>query len=236
MSTHAPRTAGTARPRRCRLATAAALVAGLMLVLAVGAAALPQPPHRYRSVSAPRCTLKGAKTIKANRNVRVFKVVNSRGFGRVLGCRRSARRARELGFVGECQNNDEIRLVELAGRRAALGVHECSLTTGWWTIALVHLGSGRSEYTAYPLGDPASDLFADQVVRLAVTADGAVAWTARRTVRGALAAVEVRRRRRGTTNQSITLDSGTGIDPDSLRRRGHVLSWRKDGVRRTARI
>ena len=69
-----------------------------------------------------------------------------------------------------------------------------------------------------------------------MTADGAVAWSATSSRRGVPTAVEVRRRRRGTTNQAVLVDSGTAIDPDSLRRRGRTITWTKAGVRRSARL
>ncbi len=174
--------------------------------------------------------------MKANRHVRVFKLTK-RGYGHAYGCRRDAARAFELGIVGECQNNDEVRLVELAGRRAALGVYECALTSSWWRVDLVDLRDSRREFTSSPMTTiAADDSTHDELERIVVTADGAVAWSATSSRRGARTAVEVRRRRRGTTNQAVLLDSGAAIDPDSLRRRGRTITWTNAGVRRSARL
>jgi len=194
----------------------------------------PLPPAS--SVRAPNCSLNGGKTMKANRSVRVFKRTRH-GFGRVYGCRRSADRAFELGYAGECQNSDEIDKVEVAGRRAALGIFECSLTDGWWRVDIVNLRDGHREFTSKPITPAAGDEATDDVLqRIVVTPGGAVAWTAARSVRGVVTAVEVRRRVAATTTQSVVVDSGGDIDPDSLRKRGDRIIWTKAGARRSAPI
>lgn len=220
-------------PRRL---TAAAVAAVLAVLAAAGmsAGALAQQP-RAKSVHAPNCTLKRAQTIKANREVRVFRTVPAVGSGTVYGCRRSAARAYVLGQFGECQNNHEIRRVEVAGRRAALGAFECSLYSGAWDVELVNLANGRLEFLSAPLVSPLpDDATFDELGRIVATSDGALAWTATRSARGGRLAVEVRRRMRGSATASILLDSGTDIDPGSLRKRGRTLSWTKAGVRRSA--
>lgn len=222
-----------APPTRAQaIATALVLTA---VVAGAGAISAPAQLALAKSVRAPDCTLKRAKTIKANRDVRVFRTVPVAGSGTVYGCRRSAARAYVLGEFGECQNNHEIRLVEVAGRRAGLGAFECSLTAGFWNVELVNLGNGRKEFSSAPIGAPLpDDLTFDTLERIVVASDGALAWTATRSARGARLAVEVRRRMRGTASASILLDSGTDIDPGSLRKRGRTLSWTKAGVRQTA--
>jgi hypothetical protein len=227
----------TSPPLVCPSAVAAAGLACVALA-AAGAPAqqYAQPLAPAASVRAPHCSLKGSRTMKANRYVRVFKVTKRR-YGHAYGCRRGAPRAFELGIIGECQNNDEIRLVELAGRRAVLGIYECALTSSWWRVDLVDLRNGHREFTSNPITLLApDDSTHDELGRIVVTADGAVAWTATRSSRGVPVTVEVRRRRRGTTNQAVLLDSGTGIDPDSLRRRGRTITWTKAGTRRSAQL
>jgi len=182
-------------------------------------------------------TRTGAKTIKANRHVRVFSVLK-RGYGAVYGCQRSARRAFRLGILGECQNSREVKMVEVAGRRAVLGIFECSLYDGFWRLQLVNLRNGHREFTSSPISvfSP-TEATHDSLQRMVLTADGSVAWTAARSGAGAAASyIEVRRRRRGSTNQAVLLDSGIDIDAQSLRKRGRTISWTKAGVRRTAQL
>ena len=228
----ATRVRGAPHPPGRRLAALAA--AALLAVAGTTAAALAQQP-RAKSVRAPGCTLKRAKTLKANREVRVFRTVPAVGSGTVYGCRRRAARAYVLGEFGECQNNHEIRRVEVAGRRAALGAFECSLDSGAWDVELVNLATGRLEFRAAPFASPLPDSATfDELQRVVATSDGALAWTAIRSARGGRLAIEVRRRMRGSATASLLLDYGTNIDPDSLRKRGRTLSWTKLGVTRTA--
>ena len=215
-----------------RLATALVLAA---TAIGTGAVSAPAQLSSAKSVRAPKCSLKGDKTIKANRQARVFKQVNRHNYGKVYGCRRSANRAFALGYIGECQNNEEIRLTEVAGRRALLGIYECSLHSAWWNVVLVNLGTGRREFASAPIGSlPPDEATFDALRRIVAASDGALAWTATRSSGGVTSAVEVRRRMRGSSSASILLDSGTDIDRDSLRKRGRTLSWTKAGVRRTA--
>jgi len=225
-----------ARRRHVLVAAAAGLACAVAASTAAPAQQYAQPLAPASSVRAPHCSLEGARTIKANRYVRVFKKTQ-RGYGGVYGCRRDARRAFKLGIVGECQNNDEIQRVEVAGRRAVLGIFECSLTAGWWRVDLVNLRNGHREFTSNPTTiAPLNESTSAVLHRIVVTADGAVAWTAERTAGGARLDVEVRRRRRATTNQAVLLDSGTDIDPDSLRRRGRTIVWTKAGARHSAQL
>jgi hypothetical protein len=204
------------------------------VALAAPGAPAQQVAQPAKSIRAPHCTLPGAKTMKANRHVRVFRAADH-----VYGCRRSANRAFEIGYFGECQNNEEVRIVEVAGNRAALGIFECSLTAAWWRVVLVNLRTGGREFASSPLTDTRSpEGIADTVHRIAVMADGAVAWSASRRIspQPVPSGVEIRRRKRGTTGQAVLLDSGTDIDPGSLRRRDRTLTWTKAGATRSAQL
>jgi len=221
-----------------RIPVVAAAVLACAALTAAGAPAqqnLPPIPSRPLSTAgAPDCTRKGASTIKANRHVRVFRVLK-RGYGSVYGCRRTAQRAFRLGVFGECQNSREIRLVEVAGRRALLGIYECSLYGGGWTLELVNLSDGGREFRSNPIASPpVTEGTWDSLHRMVLTADGAVAWTATREAGHRATNVEVLRRRRGSTREVVLLDGGTDIDPGSLRKRGGTITWTKGGVRRSA--
>lgn len=223
-----------ATPVRCAAAACACVA---IVAAGAGAQEYAQPGPPLPSVRATNCSMTDAKTITANRYVRVFKKTR-RGFGYAYGCRRSADRAYRLGVVGECQNNDEVRQVEVSGRRAVVGLFSCSLYAAWWRVDLVNLRTGRREFTSAPFSlPPVGDATYDVLRRVVLTADGAVAWTAARQGAGGVpGGVEVRRRRRGTTNRAVLLDSGADIDPDSLRRRGRTVTWTKSGARRSAQL
>lgn len=215
-----------------------AVVAGAALAASAAPAQQEgQPGQPLKSVRAPNCSLPGAMTINANRHVRVFRKTR-RGYGAAYGCLRRADRAFRLGIVGECQNNDEVRKAEVSGRRAALGIFSCALYSGSWRLDVVNLRDGRREFTSSPISlPPVDDATYDTLERIVVSADGAVAWTAvRGGAAGVRGGVEVRRRRRGTTDQAVLLDSGLEIDPESLRRRGRTITWTKAGARRSAQL
>ena len=114
--------------------------------------------------------------------------------------------------IGECQNNDEIQLAEVAGRRAVLGIFQCSLYAG------VVGGARRPRHrlprvASAPIGSSAPDAATfDALRRIVVASDGAAAWTATRSDAGVTSVVEVRRRIHGSAGLSILLDSGTDID------------------------
>ncbi len=222
----------TTVPRpRAWLACAAALAAAVLLAPAATADFTPPPGESARSYAAPHCTLKGARTIAANRHVRVF-----RARGAVFGCRRTANRAYGIGHGGaECQNSDLIDSAVVAGNFVALNVRSCSLTNQSSSVNLVNLRDGRGRFRSVPLSTAGSDASYDAIRGMAVTAAGRLAWIGVRVSgRGrAIVAAEVRRRRPDFSDQSVVLDSGTGIDPRSLRRVGSMLRWRSAGVARS---
>ncbi len=212
------------------LAGAVALAAGLLLAPAATAAFVPAPGVRAKSIRAPHCTLNGAKTIAANRHVRVF-----RARGEVFGCRRTANRAYAIGHGGaECQNSDLIDSAVVAGNVVALNVRTCSLTNSSSSVHLVNLRDGRGRFASAPLSTPGSESGYDAIRGMAVTAAGRLAWIGVRVARGVIVAAEVRRRRPEFSDRSVVLDSGTGIDPRSLRRAGSRVRWRHDGAARSA--
>jgi len=222
------------RPLLSSVATA--LSAALLFASAASAAPVPAPGETAHSVRAPHCTLKGSETIAANRHVRVFSA-RVRAWREVFGCRRSADRAYAIGDAGgECQNYDLVDGAVVGGNFVALNVRTCSLYGSQSSVALVNLRDGRIGFRSAPLSTPGSDSSYEAIRGMAVTAAGRLAWLGVRVVRGALVEAEVRRRIRGTIGHSLVLDSGSGIDPRSLRRVGSMLRWRRDGVARSAAI
>jgi hypothetical protein len=215
-------------------AIAAALIAGLLLACTAAAAPVPAPGERAHSIRAPHCTLPGARTIAANRHVRVFSA-RVRTWREVFGCRRSADRAFAIGDAGgECQNYDLVDSAVVAGNLVALNVRTCSLTNSSSSVKLVNLRDGGVRFASAALSTTGPDSTYDAIRGMAVTAAGRLAWLGVRVARGVVVEAEVRRRIRGTSGASVVRDSGTGIDPRSLRRVGSIVRWRHDGVPRSA--
>lgn len=215
---------------RALLSGLATLSAALLLAPAAAADFTPLPGERARSYAAPHCTMKGARTVAANRHVRVF-----RARGAVFGCRRKANRAYGIGHgSAECQNSDVIDGAVVAGNLVALNVRTCSLTNSSSSVNLVNLRDGRARFRSAPLSTPGTENGYDAIRGMAVTAAGRLAWIGVRVSGGGVVAAEVRRRRPDFSDQSVVLDSGTGIDPRSLRRVGSMLRWRHGGIARSA--
>jgi hypothetical protein len=222
--------------RRPLSAIATALTAGLLLACAASAAPVPTPGERAHSIRAPHCALKGARTIAANRHVRVFSA-RVRTWREVFGCRRSADRAYAIGDAGgECQNYDLIDGAVVAGNVVALNVRTCSLYGSSSAVKLINLRDGGVRFASAPLTTTGPDTTYDAIRGMAVTAAGRLAWLGVRVARGVVVEAEVRRRVRGSRAGSVALDSGTGIDPRSLRRVGSMLRWRHDGMAHSAAI
>ena len=174
----------------------------------------------------------GAKTIAANRHVRVFAKRDA-----VFGCRRSANRAYEIGHDrSECQNNDAIDTAVVAGNFAALNVRTCSLYDSESSVALVNLRDGRVRFRSAALSTPGSEASYEAIRGLVVTPAGRLAWIGVRIMRGAIADAEVRRRVPNSADQTVVLDHGTTIDPRSLRKGAGRVQWRNADVARSARL
>ena len=209
------------------------LAAALLLPSPASASPVPQAGQRAASVRAPHCTMKGAKTIAANRRVRVFEVGDA-----VFGCRRTANRAYKIGHGGsECQNNDLIDTAVVAGNFAALNVRTCSLYDSESSVALVNLRDGRVRFRSAALSTPGSESSYEAIRGMVVTPAGRLAWIGVRIVtHGVIADAEVRRRVPNSADRSIVLERGTTIDARSLRKGGGRVSWRNAGVARSARL
>jgi hypothetical protein len=225
--------------RRLRWAAPAqlALLVGLAAAVAPAAASLiPPPGQRAGSVRAPQCTLPGARTMAANRHVRVFSA-RVRAWREVFGCRRDADRAYGIGDANpECQNYDHVARAVVTGNLVALDVRTCSLDSTQATLQLVNLRDGRVRFAAPPLASAAPQSAYDAIGAMVLTASGRVAWIGVRRQGGAIVAVEVHRRVRGSQRASTVLDGASGIDPRSLRRSGARVRWKRAGVVRSASL
>ena len=197
---------------------------------------MPEPGQRASSVRAPHCTLPGARTIAANRHVRVFSA-RVRAWREVFGCRRSANRAFAIGDAGgECQNYDLVDAAVVSGELVALNIRSCSLTSSFSVVKLVSLRDGRVRFGSAPLSTAAPDGSYDAFGAIVVTPAGRLAWVALRVAGGTVVDAEVRRRVRGSQRAATVLDRGAGIDPRSLRRRGARVRWRSGGALRSASL
>jgi hypothetical protein len=200
---------------------AAALLAGSAPAATVPLTDLPQAGGVYGTIRAPHCSLKGARTLAANRHARVFE---TRGLA--LACLRKSDRAYVIGNPRECQNGAAIDTAVVAGTFAAINVRTCSLTHSDSGIALVNLRNGHVVFSSDALTTPSLESQTDAIRAMVLTPRGRLAWLALRRGTTTLA-VQVRRRAHGPDRQSVLLDSAADIDSRSLRRRGGRVFWTK---------
>ncbi len=208
----------------------------VLLAPAARASYVPDAGSRAGSVRAPGCTLKGARTITANRHVRVFSAPTSAG-REVFGCRRTAGRAYAIGDRGpECQNYDLIDTAVVSGNLVALNIRTCGLYFSSSQVKLVSLHDGRVRFGSVPQATRPPDDACDAIRGMVLTSAGRFAWMAVRVRGGTVVRVEVRRRVAGSGGTAVLLDRDAAIDPRSLRRIGARVYWRKAGVVRSAAL
>lgn len=212
---------------------AALLASGSALAGTVALSDLPQAGGVYGTIRAPHCSLKGGRTLAANRHVRVFDgAVKRRALA--LACLRSSNRAYVIGDPRECQNSAAIDSAVVAGTYAAINVRTCSLTHSDSGIGLVDLRNGHVVFSSRALATASLESETDAIRAMVVTPRGRVAWLALRRTGSTALTVEIRRRAHGPDRQSVLLDSSADIDPRSLRRRGDRVYWTKAGIERSA--
>ena len=107
------------------------------------AAVVPAPGERAASVRAPHCTLKGAKTIAANRHVRVFSARRALARGLRLPADGRIARTRSATAAASARTTTSIDSAVVAGNFVALNVRTCSLYDSESSVELVNLRDGR---------------------------------------------------------------------------------------------
>lgn len=152
-------------------------------------------------------------------------------FPRVYGCLFGSSRVVSLGGGGRQQ----VVLPTLAGHFAGYGLRQMGVDTGSTTVRVVALRSGATVVNAAvtsPVTRPESSTVLDALV---LNAHGHVAWIGSKgsIVGRGPTAFEVHRIER---SGAALLDSGTKIDPGSLRRHGRRISWRDAGKTRAAML
>lgn len=197
-------------------------------ILAPGACVSAATP----AASGPaHCLPRSAHTLAVDRTARVFSL-----HGSVYGCIDATGGRRNLGGGGICNAPPgRVAPVGLTGEIVAYGLERCGVDTGFSTIVVRDLATGRRladrPAAILPVG-PESYV---SVASLVLQSDGAVGWIA-----GDSSLVS----HRGTTfevhrfegGKSSLLDSGRAIQPTSLRLAGSRMTWRDGGVTRSASL
>ncbi|MDQ6776084.1 MAG: hypothetical protein M3071_07670 [Actinomycetota bacterium] len=213
-------------PRLGKVISTSLLACTATLVLAVWASAAP-PSAAARASCLPQ----GALTLAADRTAQVFS-----WHGSVYGCLDATGARQKLGGAAVCNlPPGHVAPVRLVGAIVAYGLEHCGVDTGSSTLVVRNLASARrpENLTAgtLRLGPETFVLVQSLVLR----GDGAVGWIAvdESLVRTRRSTYEVHR---FTGAKSSLLDSGTGIDPSSLRLVGSRMTWRDGTKARSASL
>ena len=200
---------------------AAVISAALVAALPAGSAhAAPKKKHR--------CTAKGAQTVTKNRYARVFETPGREGTetSRLYGCLYAQGRRVLLAVEFEDESIDssmDYSLVRLKGRRVAwhLFIYDNNCKTicdpsydpRFWRVETFDLRRPKREAEYIEVDN--------NVSALVLTRTGAVAW------------IEGGKVRARDADGVRELDPGPA-DPESLHLRGSTVSWRTNGVLRSA--
>jgi hypothetical protein len=170
------------------------------------------------------CGRPAAHTLAVDRVARVY---TSRGL--VWGCA-AGRRSYRLGANGP---RDRVGPIALAGTVTAYGLTRSGVDTVSASVLVRQLRTGAVLRDEQAITAGLGPEFFEAVDAVVVRSDGAVAWTARAgsVISGQAREIEVNRAdRRGRS----LLDSGKGIQTQSLRLRGARISWRHGAQTRSA--
>jgi hypothetical protein len=202
-------------------------VLALLALLAVIAAALPLAAASSRG-SSSWCGPVAGHTIAADAVARVYTVGDT-----VYGCASGGAKSYKLGQRASCIGASRVSPVKVAGRMAAYGLERCGVDTGFTEVVVRRLTSGAQLHSLAATSPPGAESF-QSVDSLVLKPDGAVAWIGSgSSIVGHGRLVEVRKADR---SGEALLDSGSAIDPRSLRLRRSTLTWKHASSTRSATL
>jgi hypothetical protein len=176
-------------------------------------------------VAPAHCAPAGAHIFAADRRVQVYS-----SHGSVYACEGLNGKRVRLGNATVGIGTKRVDQAAVASDLVAYGTQECGIDTGFASVTVLRLSDGKQlknfASTSGSVG-PESYQSVDAVV---VKRDAAVAWIATvRSIIGHGARVEVH------ANNKL-LDSGLGIDPNSLKLHGSQLTWRHGTTTQSATL
>lgn len=145
------------------------------------------------------------------------------------------RRTKPLRLGGaDCFNADEPSKFVIAGRLLAYVNTTCDTVSGSDTVIVVDLRTRKRRYQAPATATPAAaaDVYAG-VETLALARGGEIAWIATYALAGQPRIYEVRRST-AADRESMLLDSGPDVRPDSLAVSPNLAYWTRGDAPRSA--
>jgi hypothetical protein len=175
------------------------------------------------------CGPAGAKTLAIDRQARVYE-----SGGNVYGCSTASRRSYRLGASARSIREGRAGPVALAGTDVGYGYTVYGVDTVSAQVLVRDLATGKQLRSEPATTGPARVESVESVDSVVVKPDGAVAWIGQSgsVVSGPTNTEVDRADARGLAK----LDTGSGIDPHSLRLHGATVTWRHNGSSRSASL
>jgi hypothetical protein len=149
----------------------------------------------------------------------------------VYGC--LLRGGRPVALSSGVLTRGRVGPVKLAGGAVAYASTVMGVDTASSAVRVLNLRDRRLVHDLPATSGPRRPESFTSVTALVVTRAGAVAWIGQSSGIGRRPTFEVHRADRSGT---ALLDSGAAIEPASLRRSGHLVSWRDRGRSSSARL
>jgi len=202
---------------------------GLLSVLMLVACGSSSGSTSASSASAS-CNPQGSHTIASGEKARVYSLRKL-----VYGCAYATGKAWRLGEQSACgPGSDGVQAAHVAAALAGYGLRSCGVDSGSAVVIVRRLTDGKQlvERAATERSTGAESY--QSVGSLALKADRSVAWIGvGQSIIGHGKTVEVRRFQSG---QETLLDSGSAVDPASLRLHGSTLTWKHGKQTRSATL
>jgi hypothetical protein len=153
----------------------------------------------------------------------------------VYGCSKPSGRISRLGHSGRAvAGSTVVNRVALAGETVAYALRSFGVDSGSTAVAVRDLGTGRALGTFPGTEKSLGPESTNSVSSLVVKPGGAVAWIGiGQSIISPARDIEVRT---GHGARRQLLDSGTQINPTSLRLHGSRLTWRNGRAQRSANL
>jgi hypothetical protein len=186
----------------------------------------------------PYCHPRHARTLKANGKVRVYSLPLPFRGRSVWACLYSSGKRHFLGDHDPgLPTGDDGEAVSPVRLRGALGGWEYRTWDhyggGSYKVAVWNARTGKLIHSTSQSGDGTADIPAWSSDNFVMDRAGSVAWIA---IEDGYTSWTYHMFESDTTKGARLLDSGTSIDPKSLKRHGEVVSWRNGKETRTARF
>lgn len=197
----------------------------VVVVLAAGAQA-----GAAAARSAPVCGPAAARTLAVSPAGRVYLAGNG-----VFGCARGRSQRYRLGSRASSRHGRRVGPVALSGVVVAFGSTQSGVDTVSASVVARRLTDGKRLHFEPAITRPVGPEFFETVRSVVAGDDGSMAWIATAGSIVSAQAREVEVNRVDASGRTL-LDSGPGIDPASLRRRGARILWKHSGRTRAAAL